>query len=160
MSVRQCWLLTGTSSGMPTRAPTHGLLHVACTSDNMDFSVRIPKKRWKRARWGRCHFFVTEPQKHHFPCILLIGAVMKGSHLTHFPVILNHENGSDDHTMPKHLFVCCQEYRMTPYISWFCVFYSSFPPYFQLPIIKPWSSTQVQEKKIDMVCHLYHILFI
>lgn len=160
MSVSQCWLLMGPHLGLSTRAPTHGL-HVPALLTTWSFRVGIPKEReMEKSQIKDVSLFVTEPQKHHFLCILLIGAVMKGSHLTHFQSFSIMKMGQMTSKVPKHFLSTVRSTGWLPTSHGFVLWFTSFLPYFQLNH-QAWSSIQVQKRReLDMTCHLYHILFI
>ena len=126
------------------------------------FRVGIPKEReMENSQREGVSLFVTEPQEHHFPCILLIGAVMKGSHLTQFQSFSIMKMGQMTSTVPKHFFVCCQKYRMTPYISWFCTFIhiisSLLPAQSSSLIIHPGSREKRNRYGMSFVPHSFHL---
>lgn len=96
---------------------------------------------------------------------------MKGSHLTHFQSFSIMKMGQMTSKVPKHFFVHCQKYRMTPYISWFCTFIFHFFIFFWFctfihiissplpaqpssPIIHPGSRNKSGSREVGIVTFL------
>lgn len=158
MSICQCWLLTETSSGIANQSTYTWLSPSGLHFWQHGFSSK--RERDGKEPDRRCVTFCDWALEASLP-LHLIGAVMKGSHLTHFKSFSIMKMGQMTSKVPKHFFVHCQKYRMTPYISWFCTFIhiisSPLPAQSSSPIIHPGSRDKRNRHDISFVPHSFHL---